>query len=544
MTNRPRQTPARALRRLVSGVASVFAIWAAGVGCEGVDPTDTEPDTQTVSQLTIAVPERVSPAPARPTSLQPTDVSGRFPRSPTHLIVTSTPRPRIANTAAPLTRPTPKPSDIPSPAPPPEPVVVHISLEEAEREVLSWLDPTREPRIEWSRYVRRAELATAVRTTAWSILRDQWEGIFHDFPLECPEDQSPDACSDPIIVVIASSRSISLSDIDPESHSERGDLQRSSEERLTIVGGFDASTGARLVAMPTSGWPGAGPEYELSHALERMPSADVVLDLDGRSLAARHVEEERSTSSRAKTATARRVEATPTAEPTAVPRSAFLTQATLPDSLRSTFRAHPLAPGSSKTWRFTHVNGGVRWIHLIVTETVKSAWLEGDTAVVRSDVVVDSVTALKNLPSPGARLTPRSGPRLRFVSPRVILGVRKDFAHFASDHRLQPADRRAYPIEAIHPFALDISVALIGGADSDFGRTDVTDGPFPMTTGIGNFDDCWSTMTVGGSSWGSSRWICEGVGAVRYRFHDGAAYHGSDAVAELLRWTRTTLPER
>jgi len=88
-------------------------------------------------------------------------------------------------------------SPTPSPTPPdrPEPLVTGVSRVEAEREVLSWLDPSRSPRIEWSQYVRRSDLSRQGIT----LLRDQWD-VFMDVPV--------DGLPDPLIVVLASTRGI------------------------------------------------------------------------------------------------------------------------------------------------------------------------------------------------------------------------------------------------------------------------------------------------------------------------------------------------
>lgn len=64
-----------------------------------------------------------------------------------------------------------------------QPIAVGIGLPEAEQEVLSWLDPSREPRVEWSRYVRRRDLESALggETTidAWDAAIDRvpWSAL-------------------------------------------------------------------------------------------------------------------------------------------------------------------------------------------------------------------------------------------------------------------------------------------------------------------------------------------------------------------------------
>ncbi len=53
----------------------------------------------------------------------------------------------------------------------PEPVTVGVSLEEAEREVLSWFDPGRPARMEWSKFIQRSDLESLPPDSLWDCCR-------------------------------------------------------------------------------------------------------------------------------------------------------------------------------------------------------------------------------------------------------------------------------------------------------------------------------------------------------------------------------------
>jgi hypothetical protein len=142
--------------------------------------------------VALALVALVAAACARPTA------DGGYPR-PTGALAsaypvgwptrrTSTPWPTVTLTAT--VSPT---------AGPDEPVTVCVSLEEAEREVMRWFDPTRQPRIEWSKYMRRDAFIAQFTWDAW--LADMWLVPREDRPLDLLRD-------DPLIVAVASTRAI------------------------------------------------------------------------------------------------------------------------------------------------------------------------------------------------------------------------------------------------------------------------------------------------------------------------------------------------
>jgi hypothetical protein len=428
-----------------------------------------------------------------------------------------TPTPTATATITPTGTLSPTPTDLP------EPLTVGVSLREAEREVLSWFDPTRAPRIEWSRYVRRSELAEAIPPERFGILLDQWPQGF--------EERNLDALGDPLILILASTRGI-----DPMSGPSADGRPRLpvpappdaiSPERLFVVAVFDGNTGERLIAQPIS----AAPGRTLS-ALQAIRSADI----DVRAAARRTL-----TPTPPRKPEPAHADRTQTPTPTLVPSGARLTWANLPAALRPTFRAYPLAPGSSWTWRYTSSNGDVRWVAEIITETIESAWLEGETAVVRSRIDKQSLTPKRNQGDAEQGDTPTTA--LRFVTPRLISGARwdKSVADRIVDDLAPATSGEESPFNQ-GGVARELFIDLLPSGSN--GLTFVGDEPATVTTRAGTFHDCWMLTSVGGASWGAVRWFCPGVGPVQYGFGSGTPYHSSTAVADLIRWRRATLPER
>jgi hypothetical protein len=230
-----------------------------------------------------------------------------------------------------------------------------------------------------------------------------------------------------------------------------------------------------------------------------------------------------------------------------VPDSARLTRANLPEALRDTFVAYPLVPGSSWTWRITDTNAGVSWTTQLMTETVEAAWLEGDAVVVRSRVETRPLMAaargeisLASEPAPTDPPMDEPHSVLRFVMPNLILADRDPGPGVPLTELVRPGARaRLGRSRAV----LSAFVGLIPsdhlGVDND-----VADEPADIVTPAGSFQGCWLTWNLGGASHGSARWFCPGVGYVQYAYGDAAGMHASNALADLLRWRRGSLPER
>jgi hypothetical protein len=205
----------------------------------------------------------------------------------------------------------------------------------------------------------------------------------------------------------------------------------------------------------------------------------------------------------------------------------------LPAALRPTFSAYPLLPGSAWTWRFTSEYGYTRWVAAVITETVESAWLDGEVAVVRTVVDVDRLTPRRN--ETGQFWDTIPGSALRYVSRHAI-------AH-SRDAALKSLPAWAWTPDPGSPFgaagvAPEAFMPLIPLSNDETAATEIHEGPATITTAAGRFEGCWNVYHVGGAIWGSGRWFCPGVGPVLYE----AGGNSFSAVAELIRWQRAALP--
>ena len=450
---------------------------------------------------------------------------------------TAVPRRRIANTAATVSTATPTASPTLDTAP----IEVAVTLDEAEREVMSWLDPSREPKIGWSRYVRRGELERTVATTRWATVRDKWGGGFEDrFINELTKDYYR-VQGESLALVVASTGGIGeLSGIRPTTSGQR--LQRQAQvaavfpSRFRILAIFDAQTGERQAALSID-WQDRR-DTELEALVATIPTRAVFLRSPSTPIAfeGRHDEDWPSVTEAARSWTA-----TPT--PTAVPDHAFLDWSALPPELEPTLRTYSIAPGNSWTWEFTSVNGDVRWTSQIVTETIESAWMEGDRAVVRSIIDAHSLTPGRNRGR--NQLVPVSGAALRFITPDMIVGGRQ----LSDWMRERPALSKIPTLSGLDQgpgVAVNVSIEMLPpvAGESHFGSSGIEQTASSIETEAGVFENCWRSWTSGGASHGSVRWICPGVGMVQYGFGDCAMYHCSAVVATLIRWHHEPLPAR
>ncbi|MEO8085059.1 MAG: hypothetical protein ABI780_14655, partial [Ardenticatenales bacterium] len=264
-------------------------------------------------------------------------------------------------TRGPSTMPAPSTTPVPTPTRTARPTVdpaaewpVSMTLDEARSEARSWLDPKRQPRIEWAGYVARADLSVFVAGQACST-----DELWRVGPAEGDE-----ALPDMGIVVIASTRGLSMGL--EESHGGSGAAidacNSSAEARERIVALFDARTGRRLVV-----------------------TMDYWMNVDVGVLW--------RTSTPPRVRSVPRPTASPTAPQTAATTAAPTTTLTLtaptwptpagrpvdgdsvPPAFRDALRAYPLLPGSRWTWRAVSRYKGVAWQSSLLTETVEAAWL-------------------------------------------------------------------------------------------------------------------------------------------------------------------------
>jgi hypothetical protein len=223
---------------------------------------------------------------------------------------------------------------------------------------------------------------------------------------------------------------------------------------------------------------------------------------------------------------------TPTPTPTDVPLAARLTWANMPADLRPVFRAYPLLPSASWTWRYTLTTGNVRWETMDLTETVDAAWLEGATAVVRSRIEAHSITGDSGGDTTVADSLPAT--LLRRVTSNGI-------SHSAPPDLTELPTEAAPSEETTGAPAFVLSawfVAHDGGVDNH-----VAGGPAAVVSRAGTFTGCWSTASTISAGAGALRWFCPGVGIVEYGFGVLSPLTAW-SVADLIRWQRGALPER
>jgi hypothetical protein len=388
--------------------------------------------------------------------------------------------------------------------------MVRFSLQDAEREVLSWFDPRRDARVEWSGYVRRVELAAA-----FEYLRDMWPGFFEVTGLD-PQwaELYRQVVGDPVAAVVVSARGIDPLRIDGQAWvPDNGQDLAVAPERYGVVAMFDAWSGQRQVAMRGSASEFAG-----------IPTARV--SLGGTQVAT-------------PTQVSASGEPTASPEPTALTRRR-LTRANLPEALRPTFRFYPLAPGSSRTWEWTSENGAVVWSAALVTETVEAAWLDGEMAVVESRLEwAWRAGPREHDPEPSTRV-------VRHVGLLFIAGARSDVSSAGGPDTVAGSSYRWPTPVPDSPFgregvAIETDSGLFPEPD-DAGLYQGAHGPVTVTAPAGTFEGCWRLYYVYGATAGSGRWVCPGLGVVAFGRGHAAVSHGGMEVAQLVRWTRAELP--
>lgn len=498
-------------RRAVAGAIGMVVV-AALAACQPLPPTPTpNPRFAPVT----APPGHISTLIARLTERS---------ASPTSPPRTDTPSP----TASPSVTATLLPLDAP--------VVVGVPLEEAEKEVLSWLDPAREPRLEWSAYVRREALVRAGVADLYDL---RTHFAYDGLPL--------DGTHDPLLLVLASSLGMDpYFDVGADAaygrHPGNSHPAALAPERLTVLGAFDALNGEVVGSVVVQGGRRREKGSDDTPIYRLLPTAVAHFDPSSRRW---------PTATRVITPgpwpTSLGPTLTPTASPTAVPSSAAITWETLPTALHPTFKAYGFAPGSSWTWKVNGQSHEVVWWSYVMTETIEAAWMEDGLAVLRSHIearmTMDGdplALPVRALPSTDTdtEASYGSGDAFYFISPLRIAGSRKGLETFSGwprygSNRSQPQVGFAVPTyHSLSPDASDDSPPL--------GASDPTTVQLPA----GTFDDCRNLQVLGGASWGSERWLCPGVGVVQYGTGGCSGAHCSHEVATLIRYHIADLPER
>ena len=438
---------------------------------------------------------------------------------------TPTPNPRFAPVTA---SPTASPSataTLTATAPPlplDAPVVVGVPLVEADREVLSWLDPAREPRLEWSAYVRREALVRA----GWTIAQDWMAGFVEERPI--------DHLSDPVIMVVVSTRGIDpILGIDEKGAPRAPGASQTlwlSPKRVGVAALFDAFTGGRLAAMPVcpEGFETDNCSWRSMAELHRLPTAPAQ-----QAPALRITVTPLPTLAQGEAASAfplSSLVATPTAAHHSDPTLGRLTWSTLPKDLHATFHFYGLAPGSNWTWRYVEQNGDVWWRTSLVTETIEAVWLEKDMAVVQSRVAVRKVSG-PDVPE-WTKSVPEPSIQLRFVSPDHISTDRGSVQNYVYEQ--SPSDFDALGVAKPSDFG------LFGYAS----REEAIMGPTTLDLPFAVVKSCWEATVWLANAATSARWICPGIGVVQYSQGVGHTFVRSADVATLIRYHIAELPER
>jgi hypothetical protein len=425
---------------------------------------------------------------------------------------TSTPRPTPTGTA----------TSTPTVVPLSNAVSAGVSLEEAESEVLAWLDPSREPRIEWSRYVRRDAFAGQF----------PWDVHFADMSHGSDDRRLSDIHDDPLIVVSASTRGIDKL-AGPPVEGWLAPPRFTSTDRVPVFAVFSALTGDRKIAMA----PPAPGEDEWTALALAAPTAVVNFVPEAK---VSSTPWPNSGTPWPYPGYARQPTTTPTYTPTTVPSTAQLTSANLPPGVATMLDTYPLIPGTSWTWRYTLTNGNVRWEAMVLTETVESAWLEGEDVVVFSRLEAESITGAHGGDSTLADSL-GSGSSVSVSLPASIQ------RRVTSDGIREPAlteqiVRTPKPPtgDTTDPAAIALSARFVGD-DSGF-MDRIAGGPADIATGAGTYSDCWAVASEISAGASSVRWFCPGVGVVQFGFGNHSSFMAW-SFAELVRWQRGTLPE-
>jgi len=367
------------------------------------------------------------------------------PPSPTSSATPTRPpaeRPSPTRKPAPTSTPTATPSAIEDFGP----AAVSLTLADARAVVLGWLDPTRDPRIEAVRYLRRSSdlrdvLGRSVGPSTSENLPNYGDLLGIKW--------TPVSALPPILIaVIASTRGIDtlyaqwrLGTATPGADAHRSIGESGRETQLIAL---DAGAGELLVSTLVD--PDVAQPWLASQA-----TVDVILTTPLPT----------ATPSRP-TPTARIPPPTPT-RPTSATR---LTSANMPPALRSTFAAYPLRPGSSWDWRLTRREGGVRWSSSIASEVITDAWILGpDIVLVEAEVSERAVLA----PS-GDLGEPVTHTLRRYVTPQSIFGDEWETGRsrppqpitFGDLHAPQPAfDLGGISLEpAFAPLEMGVSLKL------------------------------------------------------------------------------------
>lgn len=430
----------------------------------------------------------------------------------------SQPTQPLEPTRAPTARTTATPTSTDTrPTEIPEPLPVALTLDEARSEVLGWLDPTRAPRIEGVKYLRRSALLhRLVDGYDENDPEGEWN-VENRANVDAPRTRDVP----PVLVgLVASTEGIDtlsaqlrLGDQEPEI----GPCSSRAGQRESQFVALDAISGEPSVSFllnddtrDLAEWLAAQPDLDVAMVTRTPttePTAEPTVDLTaGTSL-------------------------TPTATPlptaTIPPEAPRLTSRTLPPTLRATFDTYPLRPGSQWVWRTTSRHGGVSWSASVVTETIVAGWVVGPETV-----VVDAEISERHYLTAGSDSVART--LRRYVVPHGIFGESVTDSPCCE----RPDDGGKGFGSAVDSlgFALEVTLDPLSGRDEPYVFLDGED--VPVRARAGEFDGCLRISVVGGAGWGTLRWLCPGTGYVRSeKFACYGIIPRMVVVTELVRWT-------
>jgi hypothetical protein len=414
--------------------------------------------------------------------------------------------------------------------PPPGPVTVTLTLDEAEREVLSWFIPINEARIDRSFYVTTEDacVARGAPTEPVSLL---------DLTLRvdvCAPD--PDNLvvnhvrAEAYLIVAASFRGFDImypgrttgrvaGPCDPVSH----------ETRAPFLAWFDATTGRYLGYEPLTGPAGAealswyrsvvadeGVGRRGFANARRMPGQGSPIEATATAAAARS------------TAMERESPATPhptSSLPAGSDPARALRVGEVPSALADVVSVVPLVPGAWWRYRITAVSNSVHWLQTTYTESIAAGTrLAPDLAAVRSRAETDLAIADPGWISPWGSGGTAS---VRFLAPDGVLhplGDIKPHTPIKEWLSLQPDWGAGAPI---HSVRLPLRA---GEVYNYWWRSDTA---VDVSVPAGHFDNCTVTMEMFNAGNTTAHWLCPGVGYVRHEAPGCSSMHSGYRVYEL-----------